>query len=70
MCVWCTGLQNDCPFRPGANGKSHLSQEDAEAVDPADFEAYATRLNTYLQVRSLPIKKPTAMYQVVTSVHL
>ena len=47
------GLQNDCPFRPGANGQSHLAVDDAEQAAAADFEEYAFRLNTYLQVPGL-----------------
>ena len=46
------GLQNDCPFRPGGNGQSQLSVDDAEQVPAADFEEYASRLNSYLQVLS------------------
>ena len=49
-CLMLAGLQNDCPFRPGANGQSHLSADDAEQVAAADFEEYASRLNAYLQV--------------------
>ena len=47
----CAGLQNDCPFRPGANGRSRLTEDEAETVEPELFEAYTTRLNAYLQVR-------------------
>ena len=52
QCLDLAGLQNDCPFRPEGNGQSQLSADDAEQVPTADFEEYASRLNSYLQVLS------------------
>lgn len=63
-CVLLTGLQEDCPLRPavaevaGSSGSSSgapaselLQPEDAEQIESGEWEAYMSRLYTYLQVR-------------------
>ncbi|KAK9860393.1 hypothetical protein WJX84_011696 [Apatococcus fuscideae] len=48
------GLEQDCPFRNADGAPHQLSPEAAEGVADETFAAYASELNTYLQVM-LPI---------------
>ena len=45
-----TGLYEDCPYKGKGVTTGKLTSEDAQAVDPAEFDAYIVELSSYLSV--------------------
>ncbi|KAK9860391.1 hypothetical protein WJX84_004358 [Apatococcus fuscideae] len=62
------GLEQDCPFRNADGAPHQLSPEAAEGVADETFAAYASELNTYLQVM-LPITLQHLLQNIILVLH-